>query len=76
MEVYSEKLNEGIQHSVTAFASGAFSVVPPSVSGLFAKGDVKDMALVHLGPKHLGRKALLVVRNNESLLFIRVLNKE
>ena len=146
MEVYGEKLNEGIQHSSTTFASGAFinkgekgftfvpfdnraqfssvnrlliddydgdeekdlvlvgnmygsevetprndasyglflkgdgagafSVVPPSVSGLFAKGDVKDMALIHLGPKHLGRKALLVVRNNDSPLFIRVLNKE
>ena len=47
---------------------GSFELIPNHISGIFASGDVKDMALIHIGQEYY----ILVAKNNDYLQFIRV----
>ncbi|MGN6531616.1 MAG: RNA-binding protein, partial [Ginsengibacter sp.] len=49
-----------------------FTSVPPAKSGLILKGDVKDMALIHLSN---GEKLILATVNNDSMRVFRIKRK-
>ncbi|MEC3908471.1 VCBS repeat-containing protein [Tamlana sp. 2201CG12-4] len=71
-EVETPRNDASYGHFLKGNGQGDFKVIPGQKSGLFIKGDVKDAAIIHIGEKVQGKKALIVTKNNDAVQLIKV----
>lgn len=69
-EVETPRNDASYGHFMKGDGKGKFKSIPAKDSGLFVPGDVRNAAILHLGPKHNNNAAILVARNDDSLMLI------
>ena len=74
-EVETTRNDASYGHYLKGGGNGNFEVIPANESGLFVKGDVKNAALIHLGNKAEKKLAILIARNNDTLILTEVNSK-
>jgi hypothetical protein len=71
MEVVTPRNDAGVGVFLRGDGKGNFFIVPSSISGFFAPGDVKSLSLIRLNNRDY-KKAILVGNNNDSLQIFKI----
>ncbi|MFT7196959.1 MAG: hypothetical protein ACI83W_001326 [Marinoscillum sp.] len=71
-EVETPRNDASYGHYMKGNGNGNLTLIPAYQSGLYVKGDVNDASLINIGNKEEKRLALLIARNNDQLMLVKV----